>query len=732
MSASPVMASPRQEEAPRTTYTPINGSIRVGFYQDTVSTKSSPDKSCSPRDQPHSPYQQYPEHVYTPTPPSTIQPTNYPYTPNPYYTQQPSGYAATTNTSTYTDKPSYYDTAKSLSDIQYNKTQQPLTTTTITYPEESIKSPVDETSSVETNDLRTRPEKQTTMFPVKKRLYNENENTRDETPDVAQPESSDNNFQSRQNVEMGLMTGRQLNLTTINQQPLSPNIQNSPIREVLTDSYARTDNQTSNNNNNNAYARPEPQRDLMESNNAYARPDINQRDALSALRPEMPQQLTQVPRNYPQKSTQEVFNIQNTDFSTFTRSEQNSEKRFDMNLGMGYLNTQDLTRTTQYNQINYARAKETSVPNPQPTSQTDLTMRYPDSRVMSHPIAYPTRSEAQNMTPISNEMLQMGQNQRSTNIPMSGANYNKTAASEMTIPRPPSFNASPIGMDQSLIRGNLANLSHIVDRFPTDERLLQSLPNSSYYSDKSLTHMFKGISTPNVTSNATLPMFSQPMPYREMQTTQNMTYSRPITELPNPQMIPQAKSPVSDSNNKKVRKRKKEVPVSTSAQGFQSYAGLKNTEPAISLKTASVVPGSAFNFGSTTGLGLPTWNPMEKDGYSGFLDEYRSPNYFLTQRSTSESSDKPVRQAHQQTTAPTSFPFLGHPQPRAPGYISPFMNPHQPPLMDPNSPLYQQYLHSAGVLHQGLLSPPTGYPPGYHPSLGMRQPYDSMTRPSWL
>lgn len=49
-------------------------------------------------------------------------------------------------------------------------------------------------------------------------------------------------------------------------------------------------------------------------------------------------------------------------------------------------------------------------------------------------------------------------------------------------------------------------------------------------------------------------------------------------------------------------------PPASNAQGFQSYAGLKTTasmEPsAISLKTASVVPGSAFNFGPTPpGLG---------------------------------------------------------------------------------------------------------------------------------
>jgi hypothetical protein len=66
--ASPMMASPRTDEAPQkaspSNY-PVNGSIRVGFYQDMTSSKSSPEKSCSPREMP-SPYGQYSQqHLYS-------------------------------------------------------------------------------------------------------------------------------------------------------------------------------------------------------------------------------------------------------------------------------------------------------------------------------------------------------------------------------------------------------------------------------------------------------------------------------------------------------------------------------------------------------------------------------------------------------------------------------------------------------------------------------------------
>ncbi|XP_021938977.1 mucin-17 isoform X2 [Zootermopsis nevadensis] len=242
------------------------------------------------------------------------------------------------------------------------------------------------------------------------------------------------------------------------------------------------------------------------------------------------------------------------------------------------------------------------------------------------------------------------------------------------------------------------------------------------------------------------------------------TYSRPVVVtdfsvastkvLPLVEASPLSVSAVTASKPKLSRKRKtKQVQQqqqvtcssdtsvsSSSTTAFQQYV----SEPsAIALKTVqtSVVPGSAFNFGpAASGLGL------YGDGAS-FLDEYRSPptGYYIPP-GTEPGRDKqtPV------PPAPTPFPFLGHPQPRPPTYpqLAPAFINHQPALMDASgatTPLYQQYLqrhqeellrHSAAsapmVLHQGLLAPPSGYPPGYHPALGIRQPYDSLNRPSWL
>ncbi|KAJ8978280.1 hypothetical protein NQ317_009620 [Molorchus minor] len=114
---SPVMASPRPDISPKAAaYPTINGQIRVGFYQDTVSNKSSPDKSCSPKEHPQSPYAHYSEHVYTPntTESSYYSYANSPTNPTPPY-------------NTEVSSSSYYDTSKSLTDQYQAKTSQNYT-----------------------------------------------------------------------------------------------------------------------------------------------------------------------------------------------------------------------------------------------------------------------------------------------------------------------------------------------------------------------------------------------------------------------------------------------------------------------------------------------------------------------------------------------------------------------------------------------------------------------------
>lgn len=63
LSSSP-LTSPK-DDTPKTNLPlyPMNGALKVGFYQDTI-TKSSPEKSCSPREQPPT-YSNYAQHLYS-------------------------------------------------------------------------------------------------------------------------------------------------------------------------------------------------------------------------------------------------------------------------------------------------------------------------------------------------------------------------------------------------------------------------------------------------------------------------------------------------------------------------------------------------------------------------------------------------------------------------------------------------------------------------------------------
>lgn len=174
-------------------------------------------------------------------------------------------------------------------------------------------------------------------------------------------------------------------------------------------------------------------------------------------------------------------------------------------------------------------------------------------------------------------------------------------------------------------------------------------------------------------------------------------------------------------------------------QGFQLYAGLKTTAvsnasvstDSSALKSAttaaSMVPGSAFNFGpSPAGLGIP---PAGIYGdQTGYLDEFRSahnpyypiPTGHRPEISNEKSSNAPPPPPGPPTPS-TYHQFLTHSSSRA-SYT--FMN---SPQLDPNSPIYQQYIQRQLMLNQGLLGPaPTaGYPQAsYRPPIGMPKHYD--------
>lgn len=344
----------------------------------------------------------------------------------------------------------------------------------------------------------------------------------------------------------------------------------------------------------------------------------------------------------------------------------------------------------------------------------------------------------------------------------------------------PSFNtASPSLMD--ITRSGLA-LSTIMRDYQPDDRLLSlpGTPPGGYY-DKNIpnAHIFaKNIQQVNSTA-ALQQMFSSSMTtmaYNSNRDQQNHAVNYP-SRLQPPANIPQQQTPAQPVPETKPAKKPKKpskkalaaaaaaaaLTAANAAQppnteminqqniqqiqqhGFQSYAGLKTSSTtqansdssAISLKSASVVPGSAFNFGPTPpGLGLPTGIYGDNTGY---LDEYRGTpsSYYLPPSGHRNTPDPSGEKSNNTTPAhppPAASPFhqfIPHPSSRS---SYPFMN-----QLDP---IHHQFMrqeeytrtHSMMVNH-GILGPGASgtYPqPGYHPALGMHKPYDAMNRPSWL
>lgn len=192
--------------------------------------------------------------------------------------------------------------------------------------------------------------------------------------------------------------------------------------------------------------------------------------------------------------------------------------------------------------MNYTRPMPTSNTNNQHSNvsqQAEMAMRYASSGNV--PMSYKDMDVATSNQDLVNI----------TNVPAHQSS------------RTPAYGNPVLDVDQSLgLRGSLANLSHIMDRFSAEDRMLSSLQSgaSSYYSDKNLSgaHMFsKGIAT----SSSNLPIFSQPnmaMSYNhDMQATASSLYNRQIAELQNQSLVTSEKNTAQVQQDTKKSKRRK-------------------------------------------------------------------------------------------------------------------------------------------------------------------------------
>ncbi|KAK6627783.1 hypothetical protein RUM44_010262 [Polyplax serrata] len=679
IAASPIMASPKAEDINKANYPSINGTIRVGFYQDTSSNfqKSSPEKqspnSNSPRDQSNSsPFQNYQSHVY---PPSATQNTNI----TKVYSQS---HSTANPHSTYPD-PMYRNT-KPRETYDFSPKPAPYVN-----PEVTAKPP-------------------SSVFPVKKRVYAE--------------------------IESGRL--QILNETTKFPETQRPVVQPPPQCDASGNRNLYPDPRD--NSGSMAYSRLQPEMQLPQTSPQYERFGQQKfpQNEIPKLVPEQPLSISQPSPeclSALQKSKYRIPSPDNT--RNLGNIMDNLSRLQQQTMGVGN-SVSSANRTSFSNSMESAGLGRLLQP-----PATKNTITEDNDGVFRN--KYPPGMESMGKMP-QQQSYQQEEEKRmigpaSVNLSRVQSNVNSSEV------RTPSTMSYQTPMDASL-RQNMSSISHLVDRYQVEERLMQQ---SAFYSDKGLVNIY-GKNVPNCG-----PMYSQPgltkVANPAVTVHSQIPYSREQElNIPKPATFPESKK-----SRKKQTKNSEPVPPGGTCSGngntaFQQYVNIKSNEPpAISLKTASVVPGSAFNFGpAPTSLGLT--NPLysEKETYGGFLEDFRSqPSSYYSMVAAATHRSTPEAAGEKPSNPPGSsnaFPFLGHPQTRTSGYppLPQFVNSHQPPLVDPataSSPLYQQYiqrlqeeqLRHTGVLHQGLLGPSSGYAPGYHhPALGIpRQPYD---RPSWL
>ena len=272
--------------------------------------------------------------------------------------------------------------------------------------------------------------------------------------------------------------------------------------------------------------------------------------------------------------------------------------------------------------------------------------------------------------------------------------------------------------DRTISRlNNLTNIpQHIVDHFSNN------LSNSSpaYYSDNNLHHL----PTPLYPVHSASPMPETTKKTRKPRKSKNTTSTASVTSST-------ATTTITADN-------------STHPSTHRPFMVPNSLEPPVA---PSKAPNNNFNFNPST-PSLFTSDPS-------YLEDFHN-NYYMSPHHRSEVMSNPSTDKSGSVVPPSFFTATNrnaanfaphahahsHPHP----HPSPFMNPHSQapnPLLDHNSPLYQQYL-----LHQGILrGGPHPHPPpqptnpthaynaaaSYHAAaaLSMRQPYDPI-RPTWL
>lgn len=302
---------------------------------------------------------------------------------------------------------------------------------------------------------------QSAIFPVKKRVYNDNENS---TPQIGTQEYDMESkvAQNNQILEKNYKTHpdqiNQNNILLESREQLHSRSMNSPINQTPAD--------------------------MM--NNIYAGTKLPNTFAVSYNRE------TNCPLNIPSTQTNTMEMSKYTNMG-YTGPEVNYTKS-----GLQY----GRTETSPMNTLSASQKSNVPV---QVTSST--TQPIDISRLCSTNITSSQRYKVEGSAAPQQAHTTFTSSSRTTEL--QSQNIPSDYVSDVAMSRP-SYNSQTMDVDQPLGLGrNMSSFSHLVDRFSSDERLLAGLQNSSsFYTDKGLgtSQLFNK----SVASNAAaLPMFSQ-------------------------------------------------------------------------------------------------------------------------------------------------------------------------------------------------------------------------------
>lgn len=846
-------ASPRTDDFQKITYPIINGTVRAGFYQDTTSIKSSPEKSCSPREAPQSPYSPYSQHVYAGN--STVGSSTPNYfvdhnkSPLPTYSQNPPPFYDTSKATNVSKPARVHDDYTSLGPDTYPQNQYtgPFSPAQSAYPQSQSSNYSQSQATLQpdtseltppTNPVQPNPDSKTALFPVKKRTYNEpdsitvkkvtdlkevggaGQNKNDyhkislhslsslatsSVDDIAlalsekselakfnslREKSSEFNERNPQNihrdnafdhspcvhdtkkditsgesnksvakikkdnidmVNMGYMNpdaerrnigvihevdytpGRDAQKPNVNAQQKGYEVEAIAINLGIGQQLQKTVTKPNANPTNipPAHSHERSHSETINQNIAHAH--HNQYDAISSGHSISNFSLNDIELankklyscnaaapmsaldfgNWKMTNQIRKQEILPSDYSNTYSATANADKvKSDLSAGNSASNYSKTVQHQQYNNYNVPR---TSLHRTQEL-QTNLSseLRIPNPRGLlknDHPNIASSISDTDL---IAKSMDTLAKSQKTDkNHPLVTSSPYKT----------PYNTHSSIPLES--LR-NLPNIPQILERYTNDERYLSSFvgSSSSLYHEKTfqMAQMFNKSIAPDVhPPNTSASIYSQP----SIAMSKDSSIYKPAASVT-----------TSDTKAKSKRKRTTETKPMQMA-GNQSYHTSPCTTDVLSSVKTSMLPGSAFNFGTTTNMALSSGLYGDNSGFS--IEDFRNStanqlmaaNYMAAavahqQRNNAEANEKIAKPAHQNSShTSSSFPFIGHSQVRA-GY--PFVG------ADPSSPLYQQYLQR----HQEELLRQTGaqimglYPPGYPAGLGARQPYDAINRPSWL